>query len=162
MLSGTQASDLSMQHLAQVKKLERLFMWDVTHISDKGTAYLRDLKNLEYIHLSGSQITDKSLAMFAELPKIKGLSLQFNRFTDKGLERVSHSHDLEALWVCGRDEKPNDITDAGLGSLQNMKNLKELGIQNSLVTSEGIEEFSKVMPACKVITHNIISSRQSH
>src|SRR5262245_27543001 len=53
LLSGTQASDDGMRHLAGLKNLEYLFMWDVVNITDAGVAYLRGLKNLHYIHLTG-------------------------------------------------------------------------------------------------------------
>jgi len=153
LLSDKQASDSSMRHLAGLKKLEHLYMWDVTHVSDDGMSHLRGLRNIHYIHLDSSQITDKSLAIFAQMPKIQALSLQFNQFTDEGLEHVSHCRNLESLWVCGRqEERPNLITDAGLKRLQNLTKLKQLGIQNTLVTSDGIENFSKAVPAC-IVNH---------
>jgi hypothetical protein len=151
LLSDSQASDFSMRHLARLKSLEYLYMWDVTHVSDQGVSYLRKLPNLQFVHLSSSQITDKSLETFAQMPKIEALSLQFNQFTDEGLKHVSQCLNLETLWVCGRqDERPNLITDSGLKSLQKLRKLKTLGIQNTLVTFDGIEEFSKAVPACKV------------
>jgi hypothetical protein len=151
LLSDTQASDSSLRYLAGLKKLERLYMWDVSHVSDDGVAHLRRLNNLRYIHLSSSLITDKSLAIFAEMPKLEGLSLQFNQFSDEGLKLFSHCHNLESLWVCGRqDERPNLITDASLKRLQNLTKLKTLGVQNTLITANGLGDFSKAVPACKV------------
>ncbi|MEX0610934.1 MAG: hypothetical protein WD738_11480 [Pirellulales bacterium] len=151
LLQDTQASDSSMRHLAGLKKLEYLFMWNVANVNDAGVEHLRNLRNLRYIHLSTSQITDKSLAVFARLPKIKGLSLQFNHFTDEGLEHVACLEQLETLWVCGQSEMPNKITDAGLKYLENLKNHTSLGIQYTQVTPKGMEAFKKAAPACKVI-----------
>jgi hypothetical protein len=150
LLSDTQASDTSMQYLAKLKKLECLMMWDVTNVTDAGAAHLGGLRNLHYIHLTTSQITDNSLAMFARLPKIRGLSLQFNDFSDKGLKDVSRCKDLENLWVCGRSDRPNEITDAGLKQLENLTKLTHLGIQNTRITPKGLDQFSKAVPGCRV------------
>lgn len=150
LLSDSQASDASMQYLARLKKLECLMMWDVTNVTDAGAAHLENLQNLNYIHLSSSQITDKTLIMFARMPKIRGLSLQFNDFSDEGLKHVSQCEDLETLWVCGRRERPNEITDAGLKRLENLTKLTELGVQNSCITPAALDQFSKAVPGCKV------------
>lgn len=150
LLSDTQASDSSMRHMAGLKNLEYLFMWDVRNVTDVGVAHLCELKRLRYIHLSSSQITDKSLAVFASLPEIEGLSLQFNHFTDKGLEDVSRHEQLRTLHVCGEREQKNRITDAGLKHLENLNMLTELGIQNTDVTPRGVEGFLRAVPGCKI------------
>jgi hypothetical protein len=152
LLSDTQASDLSMRHLAGVAKLEYLYMWDVANVSDAGVAYLKGLKELRLIHLSRSRITDKSLAVFANMPKLNVLSVQFNQLTDEGLQYVAHLPDLERLWVCGKeDDEPNEITDAGLSHLESLRKLISLGIQNTRVTPAGVEAFLRATPGCKII-----------
>lgn len=151
LLSDTQASDSSMRHLTGLSRLEYLFMWDATAVTDAGVAHLRELKRLRYIHLSSSQITDKSLAVFAKLPDVKGLSLQFNHFTDDGLERVARLEELESLWVCGKVDRENKITDVGLKRIVTLKHLTTLGIQHTEVTSQGVDEFSRAVPGCKIL-----------
>jgi hypothetical protein len=150
LLSDTQASDSSMRHLAQLKRLERLYMWDAVNVSDAGVAHLSELRRLRYIHLSTSQITDKSLEVFARLPMLEGLSLQFNQFSDKGLTHLSQLDELESLWVCGREDETSQITDSGLRYLKNLKALTELGIQRTHVTDNGVQEFLTAVPGCKV------------
>jgi Leucine-rich repeat (LRR) protein len=150
LLSDTQASDSSMRHLAQLKRLERLYMWDAVNVSDAGVAHLSELHRLRYIHLSTSQITDKSLAVFAKLPMLEGLSLQFNQFSDKGLRHLSQLDELESLWVCGKEDEMNQITDSGLRYLKNLKALTELGIQRTHVSDDGVQEFLRAVPGCKL------------
>jgi len=150
LLSDTQASDSSMRHLAQLKRLERLYMWDAVNVGDAGVAHLSTLRRLRYIHLTTSQITDKSLEAFARMPMLEGLCLQFNRFSDQGLKHLSRMDKLENLWVCGREGETNQITDSGLNQLENLQKLNELGIQSTLVTDAGVEEFLKAVPDCKV------------
>ena len=150
LLSDTQAGDASLRHLARLKKLERLYMWDVNEVSDAGVAHLSNLRNLNYIHLSTSRITDESLQVFGNLPKLRGLSLQFNHFSDDGLEHLAKLTELENLWVCGRRGEGNGITDAGLEYLAGLRNLKELGVQNTQVTVDGLKSFRKAVPNCQI------------
>jgi hypothetical protein len=151
LLEGTQARDESLRYLAGLRKLERLYMWDVTEVSDAGAAHLSGLRNLRLIHLSNSKITDVSLKRFAKLPKLEELSLQFNHFTDEGLEHVAQRTALQSLWVCGRLDRENPITDAGLEHLKALKHLQSLGIQNTRVTDEGVADFAKAVPQCRII-----------
>lgn len=150
LLQESQASDESMRYLAELKNLEYLYMWDVHSVTDAGVAHLKDLSHLHYVHLSSSQITDKSLEVFGHLPMIEGLSLQFNNFTDKGLVHLQHCTQLNDLWLCGKEDSQNGITDAGLKRLEGLVHLKRLGVQNTQVTSEGIQAFSKAVPSCNV------------
>jgi hypothetical protein len=159
LLDDTQASDASLQHLAKLKNLEYLFMWDVTNVTDAGVARLQGLKNLRYVHLTKSQITDKSLAIFAQLPKIDGLSLQFNNFTDEGLEHIAPLVQLKSLWVCGRKDRPNKITDTSLKHLENLTQLTELGIQNTQVTRSGVASFLRAVPSCKLHCSPLIGEK---
>jgi hypothetical protein len=150
LLWGGQATDSSMSHLAHLHRLQYLFMWDVSEVTDRGAANLKGLKDLRYIHLSASQISDKTLEVFGGMPQLEGLSLQFNHFTDAGLEHVAGLRKLRFLWVCGRHDRPNQITDVGLKRLHGLKNLTQLGIQFTSVTPEGVAEFSCAVRGCKV------------
>jgi hypothetical protein len=151
LLSDTQASDSSMRHLAQLKRLERLYMWDAVNVGDAGVAHLSELRRLRYIHLTTSRITDKSLEVFAGMPILDGLCLQFNRISDQGLAHLSQMDKLESLWVCGREGETNQITDSGLLRLEKLTKLNELGIQSTLVTNAGAKRFLKAVPGCRVI-----------
>lgn len=152
LLAGAQVDDPGMRFLAELPRLEHLYLWDALLVSDDGVDHLRFLKNLRYIHISDSQITDESLKLFGELSHLEGLSLQFNRFTDRGLEYLTSLQNLERLWVCGKDDRPNSITDTGLSSLHHLKKLKELGVQNTAVTSQGVEALKRALANCSVIT----------
>lgn len=150
LLSDTQARDESLRHLARLKKLEHLYMWDVSKVSDAGVAHLRNLRNLKYIHISSSKITDESLAVFGKMPKLEGLSLQFNSFSDAGLDHLSPLSGLTHLAVCGRRSRRNPITDAGLKHLEGLQGLESLLVQNTNVTTKGVESFLQAVPRCKV------------
>lgn len=150
LLQDTQVTDSSMLHIGQLTNLENLLMWDAIRVSDKGTTYLRPLKKLKYIHLSNSQITDKSLKVFGELSRLEGLALQFNCFSDEGLKHLDKLRCLKTLWVCGPENRSNDVTDHGLALLAERHNLSCLGMQNTKVTVDGIASFSERFPNCEI------------
>jgi hypothetical protein len=139
LLSDTQASDASMVHLAKLKRLERLYMWDVSQVSDIGVKHLRHLTNLKYIHISNSGIADGSLQVFGQFKNVEGLSLQGNHFTDEGLSYLSNATKLKSLWV-GLGDK--HITNKGILHLCQLQKLETLGLQKTRVTAKGLEQLS--------------------
>ncbi len=150
LLSDHQASDDGLKYVGELRQLEYLYMWDVAAVSDAGVAHLASLHRLKYVHLSTSQITDKSLTIFAGMPRLEGLSLQFNHFTDKGVMQLTGLARLKSLWVCGREDRSNAISDSSLKEIEKLQSLVELGIQNTDVTPAGIARLKIALPGCKV------------
>jgi hypothetical protein len=150
LLKETQANDENLKHLSKLTNLQWLYIWDAAAVTDEGVAHLRSLKNLKMLHLSDSQITDKSLEVLAQLPRLERLSLQFNRFSDAGVKRLATLRNLKDLWVCGKEDRPNEISDASLGFLLELPNFEELGVQNTRVTAEFGNRLKAKFPACGV------------
>lgn len=150
LLQETQVTDASMKYIGEMTELESIYMWDAAEVSDDGVRHLANLKKLHQIHLSTSRITDDSLAVFAKLPLLEDLSLQFNHFTDRGITYVVGLPRLNNLWLCGDRNRKNEITDQGLIKLQSLTKLRELGVQNTFVSPEGLEAFQKANPNCKI------------
>jgi beta-lactamase regulating signal transducer with metallopeptidase domain/protocatechuate 3,4-dioxygenase beta subunit len=134
-LKEGQASDEGLSNVRGLTNLERVFMWDAARVTDKGAAELAALPNLQYIHLSNSQITDEAIRLWQRLPKLHGLSLQGNRFTDRGLEYAAQIPNLREFFV-GNGETA--ITDAGLAYLAELPSLERLDLQRTGVTDAGL------------------------
>ncbi|MEZ6072985.1 MAG: hypothetical protein R3C10_22655 [Pirellulales bacterium] len=141
LLSETQASDESMRYLAQLPRLEHLYMWDVHQVSDAGVEHLRKLKNLRSVHIGHSQITDKSVDILTRCPKIESLSLQGHRFTDRTFEYASRRPNLKSL-VVGLGSVT--FTDDGLAHLEGLTELERLGIQQGQITDSGVIHLVKL------------------
>lgn len=150
LLKETQANDEKLKDLAKLTSLQWLYIWDAAAVTDEGVAHLRSLKNLRMLHLSDSQITDKSLEVLAQLPKLERLSLQFNRFSDAGVKRLEALRNLKDLWVCGKEDRPNKISDASLEFLLALPNFETLGVQNTKVTAEFGNRLKAKFPTCGV------------
>jgi hypothetical protein len=142
-----QATDECLKAIGQLSHLERLYLWDARTVTDKGVAHLSNLRKVKYIHLSFSNISDESLRTFGTMKQLEGLSLQGNRFTDVGLE---HLKDLPELTSLAVDLGPTHITDAGLAHLHGLKKLRDLMIQRTQVTNEGIARLQQALPGIQV------------
>jgi hypothetical protein len=117
LLCKTQTSNDGLKHVGELRHLEELFMWDAREVTDAGIAHLADLRRLQYLHCSNSQITDESLRVLATLPRLKGLSLQGNRFTDKGLFYVRDMTQLTQLCVGLNPDREDEDGSSGPGRL---------------------------------------------
>ena len=90
-------------------------------ISDIDLERLKDLEELLYLDLSGTEITDDGMK------NLKGL------------------HQLHFL---GLDS--TQITDVSLEYLKRLKQLKNLNVTNTRITSEGLEELKNALPKAKI------------
>ncbi|MGH7792729.1 MAG: hypothetical protein ACREOB_10505, partial [Thermodesulfobacteriota bacterium] len=104
-----------------------------TRIYDSDLVCLRELAELEWLWLSGSQITDAGLAYLTGMTKLKELSLTSTKISDAGLIHLQWLAELESLWLPG-----NQITDTGLAYLKSMTKVKELVLQATRISDSGL------------------------
>jgi hypothetical protein len=152
-LKDTQASDSLLRVVGRLKYLEEIHMWNAATVTDRGAAFLGNLPKLRSIHLSHSQITDESLRVFGQMPRLEKLSLQGNQFTDAGLSYLKNLAQLRSLWV---DMGVTNITDEGVEFLFNLKALEELGIQQTYVTDEKVQQLKSELPNLKKVYHSCV------
>jgi hypothetical protein len=138
-LHKTQVNDRGMRHIAGLRRLETLMMWDAYNVSDAGTACLASLTKLKHLHISRSLIGDGSLATFSRLPLLESMTLQYNNFSDEGLAHLQNMRQLKRLAV-GVSSQP--ITDKGVAHLKGLTSLESLEIQRSKVTAEGLGQLA--------------------
>ena len=119
-------------------------------MTDAGVSHLRGMRNLKYVHISKSQITDTSLEILAALPKIEGLALQFNSFTDNGVKELVALKHLRSLWICGKRDRRNNVSDDSLQFLLNLPKFDSLGVQHTNVTLDFETRLLARHPKCSV------------
>ncbi|MEO1526090.1 MAG: hypothetical protein AAFX06_11685 [Planctomycetota bacterium] len=154
LLSGTQVDDASLRHVRKLKHLRAIYMWDASEVSDEGFRNLQGLPRLELIHLSKSRITDKSLEIASRMPSLQVLSMQYNDFSDEGVRHLAALPNLKSLWVCGSEERPNQITNESLQFLLNSSQLDRLGVQHTYVTFDFVTELQTQFPN-SMIAHRL-------
>lgn len=157
MIQETQATDHAMQYVGKVKSLEKLYMWSAL-VSDNGIEQLKGLSNLNYIHCSRSNITDLSLKTLSQFPSLTGMSLQANTFSDIGLSYLENMTSIEVLWV---DISRGKITDEGVKHLVNLKNLKQLALQQTQITDRSIDYLKQLPNLERLILDNTSVSAEA-
>jgi Leucine-rich repeat (LRR) protein len=169
-LWATNASitDSGVEHLGRLVKLKTIWT-EAANVSDDGLAHFGDLPALETLWLgrvairgpglarltnvtslllsfqASAGLSDEGLAYVAGLAQLRSLTLDFTEISDDGLVHLRKLANLERLSLQG-----SRITDAGLLQLAEFSKLKSLNVRDSEVTAEGVEEFKKLRPGCKV------------
>ena len=117
-----------------------------TRVTDLGVAKLAKLKKLRRLDLSGSAITANGVKTLAALPALDRLSL----WHAKGIDDSAAPH-LEVLGtLTSLDLSDTAVTDATLGQLAKLSNLRRLYVSETQVTPEGLAAFRTKHPACVV------------
>ncbi|QJW94878.1 protein kinase domain-containing protein [Frigoriglobus tundricola] len=115
------------------------------HFGDPELVYLKNLKELEQLHLDDTPVTDAGLARLKDLKTLKVLDLSGTALTDAGLAHLNGFEHLHWLHL-GRTA----LTDAGLDRLKELKGLKLVHVGGTMVTEPGIKEFQAAVPGCVV------------
>ncbi len=136
-LAYTPADDTCMPYLAHLTGLKALSLRN-TEITDKGLAYIKNFKSLEYLTLP-KRIRAEGLKTVAELKSLKKLYFAETNITTTGAAQIGKLTALEefALWD-GR------INEAGFQYLAGLKNLEHLFFCRVQLGSTAITNISKI------------------
>jgi hypothetical protein len=144
-LGGQDLTAAGLAQFANISTLEKLSVGRLSVMVPE----LGSLENLSELSLSFSEpgvFTDADLACVCQLTKLRRLSLASTDITDDGLAALASLKNLERLSLDGCK-----ITDAGLLRLVKMlPKLKSIGVAETQVTADGVEEFKSLRPGCGV------------
>jgi hypothetical protein len=90
-LSGTGASDETLQHLRALTELEILVLKD-NAITDEGLEWIVHLPRLRYLDLSETRVSDIGLERLAAMPVIQGLDVERTFVTANGAAAQRFEH----------------------------------------------------------------------
>ena len=100
-LDHSNIDDVSIQPLAEVRMLSRLFLSD-TAITDAGLSALSGMNKLQVLKLAlNSRIGNDGLAHLADLPELRELWLDGTGLTDAGLRHLAGLPKLTRLYATG-------------------------------------------------------------
>ena len=86
-LSGIQVHDAGLEYLKDFKNLKWLHLYG-TQVTDAGLAHLEQLGELELLNLAGTKITDAGLAHLDRLPNLRTVHLSGTNVTDQGIDKL--------------------------------------------------------------------------
>jgi hypothetical protein len=114
-------------------------------VVDADLKVLRELTDLRYLSLTGTQVTDEGLKELRELKNLQKLSLANTQVTDEGLKELKELKNLQELGLGG-----TKVTDEGLKELKGLKNLELLTLDKTQVTDKGLKELKEALPNCHI------------
>ena len=130
-ITGPMVTDDKMVHIGEVPSLMYLRLTG----SDVGTglAHLKGLKSLRYLDLGGNSSYDinEGLSHLADLTEMRDLILQNTYLSDTGLAVIKKMAKLEEL-----DLRNTRTGDAGLKHLRGLTKLKKLNLRKNPATNE--------------------------
>ena len=159
-ISGAPITDAGLKHLANLKKLRTLHLWETTGITDAGIAHLSSLTKLQTLALYRCSITDASLVHLRTMENLEMLDLNktgvmgpglshldrmaklkrlFTPTNRAGLAHIGRLHGLQELYAYDtRMPTPCD----GLTDLAGLKGLRVLILGDNLCSDTGLATLS--------------------
>lgn len=144
-LGGRIVSDEVLAPLIETDKLKRLRV-EESSLSDATVAKLAQLNRLDLLYLTDATgLTEAGVLEFGAMTKLRNLRIGGEMVTDRSIIDIANLKNLEALGLV-----KTNVTDTGLYSLQTLENLKELMLFATPVTDASFEMF-RAFPNLKVL-----------
>ncbi|KAH7286803.1 hypothetical protein KP509_32G023300 [Ceratopteris richardii] len=105
-----------------------------TKVSDSGILCLKDMINLQVLHMEGCHIYPFCMETIAGLKSLTNLNLKFCGLSDFCCNKLKGLINLRVLNLAY-----NDITDAGLAYIKGLTNLEDLNLDSCKVGDAGLE-----------------------
>jgi hypothetical protein len=118
-------------HLAALDRLEELVL--SAPVDDEGLFFLKDLVNLSYLNLSGTDVTGTGFKYLRSLTKLKVLSLDHSKVNASGVKQIQRLKNLEHLSLSS-----TNIDDSVLVTLSHLKKLICVNLNSTKITGRGI------------------------
>jgi hypothetical protein len=137
-LTVSQADDLCMKEICELKGLLDLCIVRSPKITNAGYMRLKNLRILQRLDLE-QETSDETMAEIGNLSSLITLKVMLMH-SDAGMVPVKKLTALRHIWV-------GNISDKGIACLEELPNLEAVSIRGSFqTTGEGLRSLSKVKP----------------
>lgn len=143
--SGTNFSDADLVHF-QGQTLLRTLRLNDTKVTGEGLGHLAGLDTLDFLEVARAPVTDDGLARLPAFPTLTWMNLSWTKITDEGLRRWKKPKGLRTLYLI----QLVGVTDAGIDTLSELKELTSLNLVGSGITTAGVEKLQRLLPKCKI------------
>ena len=115
-----------------------------------GSDRLLPFETVTIVWFSSPTIKDNDIICLSGIPQLEWLHLSFSQVSDDGLVHLKELTKLKRLIL-----DHSNVSDTGLIHLKGLTNLTELRLSGPQVTAEGVERLRAVLPNCE-ITYTIV------
>ena len=131
-------TDVGVERLGKLSKLEYLDLNWQPGITDRGLAVVQQMPRLSTLNLMSTSVTDKGLTYLRQLP-IVGLFMSGTKVTDGGMTTLAEVRSLEQL-----DLSVTSIGDEGVAQLASLPKLRMLALQKTALTDRGLKHLATI------------------
>jgi len=131
-------------------KLTKLSLGHALALTGSGAAALTGHPTLKELSIGGTGFGDVGMPHIASIKGLTRLQLNHDRVTDAGLAALAHHPALESLMFS--PQMTPRLTDASLATVATLKALKELTINDTVLTYEGGLKLLKALPNLQKLT----------
>jgi len=143
-LKGLKAVSLDKSETTDAAAAKLALLPNLTSLSATGSlvrgkclGQLRKCKSISFLRFGGSEIDHSSLQFLAQFPNLKRLSLCRAGLKKGDIEQVSKCSNLINLAI----SQNRDLDDSCVSLVTKLKNLKELDLTDTAVSSAGLEKL---------------------
>ncbi len=146
--------DAGLAHLSRIRSLEQIGLHRPA--TPDGIRQLASLPNLWSIDLQYDRVTPEIVAAVAELPAVRKLIISWREriiepATWKEIEKLTQ---LETLWLVDMN-----LDDSAVPHLQKLTNLRDLQLNRSGISAEGVERLRRSLPLAEIRSdHGVFES----
>jgi hypothetical protein len=145
LFNNKQLNDDELKHLEGLTNLVNLRL-EATPIGDAGIAHVKDLVNLARLLINTTKVTDAGMVTVGGLRNLNELVLSnLPSVTNTGLESLKDLKNLRILYLAN-----SRITDAGVASLKNFPQLEILGLNFTATTDAALDDL-RALPRLRTL-----------
>jgi hypothetical protein len=145
-LAGRLVDDEVVVDLVKLRNLKRLTLESV-FVTDKGILLLKRLDSLKSLRLHiGPDVTSAGVLSLSELD-LTNLEITFLDADNDKLKDLRKLSGLKSLHM----RNAAKVSDDGIPYLTELRELKELDLNDAMLTMKGIKELRSSLPTCKVV-----------
>lgn len=172
-LSHTRITDIAFQDVKALAPVEEVNLYYAEQVGDGALVILKGWKNLKRLNLRGTKVTDLGVAQLAGHPALEAIDVGYSLFTDNGFESLAAIPNLRRVAVGGNkvtdvglnvlrllpnleavdlagtqrtDSGPwsSAVSDKGLETLAQLRQLRELNLRSHKLTDAGMPWLGKL------------------
>ncbi len=113
------------------------------------------------LDIQSSTITDAGFAALPKFDHVEQLNISTLNYTNDALANVAKMKSVTAIWMAKGAQKDKN-SDAGMGYLKQMKQLTELHVDASKLTSAGIAEIAQMTQLEKLSVNGVTGFADEH
>jgi len=181
-LRNLEITDEQLKNLEHLTLVRNINLSD-TDVTDKGMESISKISGLLTLNVRGTFVTDKCLAALKRISGLRDLTISLTRTGDDGMIEIPSFKNLRSLnlthtqvgdnglkWIGASPSLTNLdlsfnklVTDAGMGSLRNLKTLVEVNLANTSVTISGVKMLKNIKSLRRIVySRNNIGVRDAH